>query len=237
MAMKEYRTRFGDKFIMLIDVEGELKLCYSNKCVEDKVNRELASASREKIRDPQRGYLTLYNKPLAILTITGWGRMDQRHIIVYCSLTLSDVVTDDCIPSLKQTVEHEIDICHDKLTTVQDDTSTALPNIPIMVPFKHFPSLSELPVGTCREIIASGYASITDRIGWLSNWRMTISIKPVNIWKNVKTPYFLGAKSLSKKLRVNKARRKYAVCKIVKAGDWAGILDYNKVKLLPGTRT
>lgn len=159
MAMKEYRTRFGDKFIMLIDVEGELKLCYSNKCVEDKVNRELASASREKIRDPQRGYLTLYNKPLAILTITGWGRTDQRHIIVYCSLALSDVVTDDCIPSLKQTVEHEIDICHEKLTTVQDDTSTALPNIPIMVPFKHFPSLSELPVGTCREIIASGYAS------------------------------------------------------------------------------
>ena len=32
----------------------------------------------KKIQDPKRNYLTLFNKPLAELTITGWGGALRR---------------------------------------------------------------------------------------------------------------------------------------------------------------
>ena len=41
-----------------------------------------------------------------------------------------------------------------------------------------------------------------------------------------------GCKIIIEKLRVDKARRKYAVCKIVQKGDWSGLIDYKQVSML-----
>ena len=41
-----------------------------------------------------------------------------------------------------------------------------------------------------------------------------------------------GYKIIIEKLRVYKARRKYAVCKIVQKGDWSGLVDYKQVPML-----
>ena len=41
-----------------------------------------------------------------------------------------------------------------------------------------------------------------------------------------------GCKIIIKKLIVDKARRKYVVCKIVQKGDWSGLLDYKQVPML-----
>ena len=69
---------------MVLELEGRLKVCYSNKYLEDPVKEFLRKENIETIKDPKGGYITLYNKPLAALTIKDWERSEQRNIIVYC---------------------------------------------------------------------------------------------------------------------------------------------------------
>ena len=38
------------------------------------------------------------------------------------------------------------------------------------------------------------------------------------------------------KTKLSKTRKKFAVCKIVQHGDWAGVLDYDEVPLLPAKK-
>ena len=73
MAMREAQTHFGEKYIMLLttDLNGTLGLCYSNKEIERFMRENLTEEQKEKIKDPKRNYLTLFEKPLAVLNITG----------------------------------------------------------------------------------------------------------------------------------------------------------------------
>ena len=46
-----------------------------------------------------------------------------------------------------------------------------------------------------------------------------------------------GCNIIINKVRVNNStKRKFAVCKIVQRGDWAGVVDYEKVPLLPANK-
>ena len=42
----------------------------------------------------------------------------------------------------------------------------------------------------------------------------------------------IGHKIIIEKLRLDKARRKSAFCKIVRKGDWSGLVDYKFVPML-----
>ena len=42
----------------------------------------------------------------------------------------------------------------------------------------------------------------------------------------------IGCKIIIEKLRLDKARRKSAICKIVQKGDWSGLVDYKQVPML-----
>ena len=37
MALKKITTRYGDKFIMILEIDGSLKVCYTNKYLEDRI--------------------------------------------------------------------------------------------------------------------------------------------------------------------------------------------------------
>ena len=91
MAMRETQFQFGEKYIMLVatDLNGTL-------------GEYLTDEQKEKIREPKRNYLTLFEKPLAVLNITGWGRTPQRNVIVYCNLTLATEMDKDSIKSLRE---------------------------------------------------------------------------------------------------------------------------------------
>ena len=110
MAMREAQTQFGGKYIMLLttDLNGTLGLCYSNKEIERFMRENLTEEQKEKIRDPKRNYLTLFEKPLAVLNITGWGRTPQRNVIVYCNLALAAEMEKDSIKSLREQITREI---------------------------------------------------------------------------------------------------------------------------------
>ena len=55
---------------MALELNGCLKVCYSNKYLEDRI-KEFLKENIKTFKDPKRGYITLYNKPLAALTIKG----------------------------------------------------------------------------------------------------------------------------------------------------------------------
>ena len=110
IAMRETQTQFGAKYIMLVatDLNGTLRLCYYNKEIERHIRESLTKEQKEKIKDPKRNYLTLFEKPLAVLNITGWGHTQQRNVIVYCNLTLPAEMEKDSIKSLREQITREI---------------------------------------------------------------------------------------------------------------------------------
>ena len=41
MALKKIKTRYGDKFIMILETDESLKACYSNKYLEERIREHL----------------------------------------------------------------------------------------------------------------------------------------------------------------------------------------------------
>ena len=72
------------------------------------MRENLTGEQKEKIRDPKRNYLTLFEKPLAVLNITGWGRTPQRHVIFDCNLNLAAEIEKDSKKGLREQVTREI---------------------------------------------------------------------------------------------------------------------------------
>ena len=50
----------------------------------------------------KRNYFTLFDKPLAVLSITGWGRTPQRNVIVYSNLALAAEMEKKSIKCLRE---------------------------------------------------------------------------------------------------------------------------------------
>ena len=165
MAMRETQTQFGEKYIMLVttDLNGTLGLCYSNKEIERFIRENLTGEQKEKIRDPKRNYLTLFEKPLAVLNITGWGRTPQRNVIVYCNLTLPAEMEKDSIKSLREQITRETQEEKSKMACV--DSTMPLDSSPVlareeMVPYKHMQNLAELPLGSTHTVVAAYFDSV-----------------------------------------------------------------------------
>ena len=93
---------------MVLEFNGCLKVCYSNKYLEDRIKEFLKKENIEIFKDSKRGYITLYNKPLAALTIKGWGRTEQRNVIVYCSVLWSSVSENDSLVMLTDEMKQHI---------------------------------------------------------------------------------------------------------------------------------
>ena len=137
--------------LVATDLNGTLGLCYSNKEIERFTRENLTDEQTEKIRDPKRNYLTLFEKPLAVLNITGWGRTPQRNVIVYCNLTLAAEMEKDSIKSLRE----QITVCA-KMVCV--DTTMPVDSQPVlareeMLPYKHMQNLAELLLGLTHTVV------------------------------------------------------------------------------------
>ena len=162
MAMRETQFQFGEKYIMLVatDLNGTLGLCYSNKEIERFMREYLTDEQKEKIKDPKRNYLTLFEKPLAVLNITGWGRTPQRNVIVYCNLTLTTEMEKDSIKSLREQITREIQEERSKMACVDPTMSVDSPPVLAreeMVPYKHMQNLARLPLGSTHIVVAIGH--------------------------------------------------------------------------------
>ena len=161
--MRETQTQFGQKYIMLVatDLNGRLGLCYSNKEIERFIRENLIDEEKEKIRDSKRKYLILFEKPLAVLNNTGRGRTTQRHVIVYCNLTLTEEMEKDSIKSLRKQMTREI---QEEYSTISVESPPVLAREE-MAPYKHMQNLTELRLNPIHTVVAIGQHKPVVKLG------------------------------------------------------------------------
>ena len=241
MAMQEAQTQFGEKYIMLLatDQNGTLGLCYSNKEIERYMRENLAEEQKEKIRDPKRNYLTLFEKPLAVLNITGWGRTPQRHVIVHYNFTLAAEMEKNSIKSLR--VQITRDIQEEKLKMACVDPTRSVDYPPFLVrdemePYKHMQNLAELPLGSTHTVTAIGYIDHYEQQKLIVKLDDGITYQGGEHLERRKEQLTKMCKIVISKTKLLSTRKKFAVCKVVQKGDWTGLLDYEKVPLLPANK-
>ena len=193
MALTKVTTRYGDKFIRILELDGSLKVCYANKYLEERIREHLLDETLAYITDPQRDFITLYNKPLATLTIKGWGRTEQCHVIVYCSLSWKTTSKNDSLTTLMENMLQDIQDTEEKLNEVTTYSVEPLPSIPVWVPYKALKNLSELLVGSVHAVSGIVYAKHYGQDKLVVQLGLT---KQENFWKRVKTVYLMAAKLL-----------------------------------------
>ena len=241
MAMREAQTQFGEKYIMLLatDQSGTLGLCYSNKEIERYMRENLAEEQKDKIRNPKRNYLTLFEKPLAVLNITGWGRTPQRNVIVYCNLTLAAEMEKNCIKSLREQITREIQEEKLKMACVDPTRSVGSPPVLTreeMMPYKHIQNLAELPLGSTHTVVAIGHIEHYGQEKLVVKLDDGILYQAGNNLEQQKEQLKNGCKIIMNKVRVNNStKRRFGLDKVLQKGDWASVLDYEKVPLLPAS--
>ena len=232
MALKKVTTRYGDKFIMIIEIDGSLIVCYSNKYLEDRIREHLLDETLAYITDPHRGFITLYNKPLATLTIKGWGRTEQHHVIVYCSLSWTATSKNDSLSTHRENTLQDIKDAEDKLKDVTTYSAEPLPSIPVSVPYKALSNLAEFPIGSVHAVSGIGYAKHYGKDKLVVQLDNGVSYQAGEFLETCKDNLVNGCKIIIKKSRVDSSKRKYVVCKIVQKGDWSGYVDYKSVPML-----
>ena len=158
MALKKIKTRYGAKFIMILETDECLKVCYSNKYLEERIREHLGDETLAYITDPQRGFITLYNKPLATLTIKGWGRTEHCNVIVYCSLSWTTTSKNDSLTTHTENTLQDIKNAEEKLKELTTYSVEPLPSISVWVPYKALNNLAKLPVGSVHAVPGIGYA-------------------------------------------------------------------------------
>ena len=159
-------------------LNGTLGLCYSNKEIERFMRENLTEEQKEKIRDPKGNYLTLFEKPLAVLNITGWGRTPQRNV-VYCNLTLPAEMEKDSIKSLREQITREIQEEKSKVACVDSTMYWQEKKWCLTSMCRIWPSyLWVRSIPSSPSVISS----ITDNRNWLISWTMAQPIRLATIW-------------------------------------------------------
>ena len=106
-----------------------------------------------------------------------------------------------------------------------------------MVPYKHMQNLAELPFGSIHTVVGIGY------IEHYGQERLVVKLDNGRIYgqagenlEQQKEQLMDGCKIVINKVRVNNStKRKFTICNVEQRGNWAGVLDYEKVPLLPAS--
>ena len=93
IAARKQQTRFGEQYKMAVVIGDDKNLYGVTISYIKQVFESLTDEQREKLEDYDSGFLAIYEKPLAVLTITGRGTNSYGHTTVYCTMKLSmDIV-------------------------------------------------------------------------------------------------------------------------------------------------
>ena len=86
----ERQTRFGEKYIMLVDKDDKksLCLCYSSKQFKTYLRENLSGCRRKKSGSLRDIFDTVW-RTIGRVAYYWWGRTPERNIIVYCNMCLT----------------------------------------------------------------------------------------------------------------------------------------------------
>ena len=153
-------------------------------------------------------------------------------MIVYCSVLWSSVSENDSLAMLTDEMKQDINKTETKLQEGTSKSVIQVPVIPVWVPYKTLNNLTELPIGSIHKVTAIRYAKHygTDKlVVQLVNGTLYQAGEFLELCKD---SLHNCCKIIIEKLRLDKARIKSAVCKIVQQGDWSGLVYYKQVPML-----
>ena len=103
-----------------------------------------------------------------------------------------------------------------------------------MVPYKHMQNLAELPLGSTHTVTAYidhyGHQKLVVKLG------DGITYQGGEHLERQKEQLTKMCKIVISKTKLLPTRQNFAVCKVVQKGNWTGLLDYEKVSLLPANK-
>ena len=140
----------------------------------------------------------------------------------------------DTIKSLQEQITREIQ--EEKLKMACADPNISVESPPFlvreeMVPYKHMQNLAELPLGSTHTVI--GYIDHYGQQKLVVKLDDGTSYQGGEHLERQKEQLTEMCKIVISKMKLSSTRKKSAVCKVVQKGDWTGLLDYEKVPLLP----
>ena len=162
----------------------------------------------------------------------GWGRTEQRHVIVYCSLSWTSTSKNDSLTMHTENALQDIKNTEEKLKEVTTYSVEQLAAIPVWVPYKALNNLTELPVGSVHAVTGIGYAKHYGQDKLVLQLDNCMTYQAGEFLEACKNRLLIGCKIIIEKLRLDKARRKSTICKIVQKCDWSGYVDYKPVPML-----
>lgn len=146
------------------------------------------------------------------------------------------------IKHLREQVTTEIQEQTAKLRKMYAETTTHSRALLIltkeeMVPYKHMRNLVELPLGLAHTLVAMGYIEHFGEQKLVVKLENGVLYQAGNNLEEQKEQFTARCKFIVSKTKLSSTRKKFAVRKVVvQHGDWAGVLDYEKVPLLPAEK-
>ena len=125
----------------------------------------------------------------------------------------------------------DIKNAEEKLNEVTTYSVKPLPSFPVWVPYKALNNLAELPVGSVHALAGIGNAKHYGQDKSVMQLDNGVSYQAGEFLEACKDNLLNGCKIIIETLRLDKARRKSAVCKLVQKGDWSGLVDYKQVPM------
>ena len=210
-------SKFGKQYMLSLGGEENPTIVWSNKYITNK----LQEAEDLKCIDVDDIYLSLRNKKLGSLQITGKGDNMYGRATIFCQLDLNAKEETETNLPMKESEKY-----------VEHFVTLIIPRENLLS-YREYPNLISLGVGSVHIVDGQGY------INHYGTERLVVSLdghifqagddleEKVLLLKNI-------CKIKIEKIRTNvTTRKKYAVCSVFEKGDWTASVEYGNVPLLP----
>ena len=217
VAKRVNNCKFGKQYMLSLGDEDNPTIVWSNTYISNK----LQEAEDLKLLDVDDIYLSLRNKKLGSLRITGNGSNVYGKTTIFCQLTLNPREETE-ITQIKKPSEE----------VVENDLKTIIPRENLLN-YREYPNLTSFPVDSVCNVEGWGY------IKHYGRERLVVSVDG---------KVFQAGKYLEEnvnqlkhlcKIRIEKVRTdkngnvKFAVCSVFEQGDWTASVKYGNVPILP----
>ena len=208
-------SRFGKQYMLSLGEEDKRIIVFSNTYI----SKKLQEAEDLKLLDMDGIYLSLRNKKLGSLRITGRGSKVAGRTTLYCQIIFNPREEKDSI-QMKKASEDIVD------------------NIPIiprenLLNYREYPNLVSFPVDTVCNVDGWGYIKHYGRERLIVSVNGKVYQAGKYLEENVnQLKHFCKIKI--ENVRTDKSGNvKYAVCSVYEKGDWTAFVKYENVPILP----
>ena len=217
VAKKVNNSKFAEQYMLSLGEKDKRTIVWSNKYISNK----LQEAQDLKLLDVDGIYLSLRNKKLGSLQITGKGDNMYGRATVFCQLTLNPKEeTESNLPMTKI------------VKCVENDLTPIIPRENLLN-YREYPNLAYSPVGSVHNVDGWGY------IKHYGTERLVVSLDGKIFQSGDDLEEKVSQLKHMCKIKIDKIRTninrhvKYSVCSVFEKGDWTASVEYGNVPILP----